>query len=137
MTAWEAFTNLATIVAFMGVLSLVELVAPLFPRGETSRGRGFTNAGLTLVTFFLNWALTSLTAIAAGMLSLRGQGLLVPLELPMLALVTISIVVLDVSTYFAHRTMHGPWFLWRFHRVHHSDPFLDVTTTFRQHPLEG
>ena len=26
---------------------------------------------------------------------------------------------------------------WRFHRVHHSDPAVDVTTTIRQHPGEG
>ena len=26
--------------------------------------------------------------------------------------------------------------LWRFHRVHHSDPFVDVTTSFRTHPVE-
>jgi sterol desaturase/sphingolipid hydroxylase (fatty acid hydroxylase superfamily) len=26
--------------------------------------------------------------------------------------------------------------MWRFHRVHHSDTFVDVTTTFRTHPVE-
>jgi sterol desaturase/sphingolipid hydroxylase (fatty acid hydroxylase superfamily) len=25
--------------------------------------------------------------------------------------------------------------MWRFHRIHHSDPFVDVTTT-RTHPVE-
>jgi sterol desaturase/sphingolipid hydroxylase (fatty acid hydroxylase superfamily) len=27
--------------------------------------------------------------------------------------------------------------LWRFHRVHHSDPFVDVTTSYRTHPVEN
>jgi len=26
--------------------------------------------------------------------------------------------------------------MWRFHRVHHSDDFVDVTTTYRTHPVE-
>ena len=26
--------------------------------------------------------------------------------------------------------------MWRFHRIHHSDPFVDVTTTYRTHPVE-
>ena len=27
--------------------------------------------------------------------------------------------------------------LWRVHRVHHSDPFVDATTALRNHPIEG
>jgi sterol desaturase/sphingolipid hydroxylase (fatty acid hydroxylase superfamily) len=27
--------------------------------------------------------------------------------------------------------------LWRFHVIHHSDDLVDVTTTFRQHPVES
>jgi sterol desaturase/sphingolipid hydroxylase (fatty acid hydroxylase superfamily) len=26
--------------------------------------------------------------------------------------------------------------MWRFHRVHHSDAFVDITTTYRTHPVE-
>jgi sterol desaturase/sphingolipid hydroxylase (fatty acid hydroxylase superfamily) len=46
-------------------------------------------------------------------------------------------LVLDFSFgYFAHRVLHASPTLWRFHRVHHSDPFVDVTTTYRNHPVE-
>jgi len=45
--------------------------------------------------------------------------------------------VLDFSFYVAHVSMHRIPALWRFHRVHHSDPVVDVTTTIRQHPGEG
>jgi sterol desaturase/sphingolipid hydroxylase (fatty acid hydroxylase superfamily) len=47
------------------------------------------------------------------------------------------IVALDCSAYLAHRALHASLVLWRFHRVHHSDPAVDVTTTIRQHPGEG
>jgi sterol desaturase/sphingolipid hydroxylase (fatty acid hydroxylase superfamily) len=33
--------------------------------------------------------------------------------------------------------MHRVPLLWRYHRVHHSDPMVDVTTTIRQHPGES
>lgn len=32
--------------------------------------------------------------------------------------------------------MHSNAILWRLHRVHHSDTDIDVTTTFRSHPVE-
>ena len=137
MTAREFLSNAAAIVAFMSLLSLVEVAAPLFARGERSEGRRVANFGLTVLTFLLNWAMISAAASFAGVLSLQGRGLLPPLALPTPALIAISVVTLDFSTYLAHRSMHETSLLWRVHRIHHSDPFLDVSTTFRQHPFEG
>lgn len=34
------------------------------------------------------------------------------------------------------RSMHKSWLGWQFHRVHHSENAVDVTTAFRQHPGE-
>jgi sterol desaturase/sphingolipid hydroxylase (fatty acid hydroxylase superfamily) len=51
--------------------------------------------------------------------------------------VAIGIVILDFSAgYLAHRVLHAVPALWRFHQVHHSDDFVDVTTTYRTHPVE-
>ena len=51
--------------------------------------------------------------------------------------IVVGIVVLDFSVgYASHRTMHAWPAMWRFHRVHHSDAFVDVTTTYRTHPVE-
>jgi sterol desaturase/sphingolipid hydroxylase (fatty acid hydroxylase superfamily) len=46
-------------------------------------------------------------------------------------------VALDFAFYAVHVAMHRVPVLWRFHRVHHADPAVDVTTTIRQHPGEG
>jgi sterol desaturase/sphingolipid hydroxylase (fatty acid hydroxylase superfamily) len=32
--------------------------------------------------------------------------------------------------------MHAWPPMWRVHQIHHSDPFVDVTTTYRTHPVE-
>ena len=47
-----------------------------------------------------------------------------------------GIMALDLFTYFAHVLMHKTSLGWRFHRVHHSDKEVNVTTAFRQHPGE-
>jgi len=44
-----------------------------------------------------------------------------------------AIALFDFWTYWWHRMNHEIPFLWRFHRVHHSDPLMDVTTANRFH----
>jgi len=47
--------------------------------------------------------------------------------------VVLTIIILDFAMYVWHRFNHSIPFLWRFHRVHHSDPHVDVTTASRFH----
>ena len=48
-----------------------------------------------------------------------------------------GVLILDFSFgYAAHRLLHVFPVLWRFHRVHHSDEFVDATTAYRTHPVE-
>lgn len=48
----------------------------------------------------------------------------------------IALVLFDGWMYIWHRANHRIYFLWRFHRMHHSDPEMDVTTALRFHPGE-
>lgn len=128
---------LTFIILLCGALALLEQWIPLFASNDRASGRSPANLGLTLATFLLNWLLDSSAAILALSLSMQGTGLLLSLSLSRPAWIAISILVLDLSAYWAHRILHKMPLLWRIHRVHHSDAFVDVTTTFRQHPLEG
>ena len=47
-----------------------------------------------------------------------------------------TVIVLDLFDYFWHRANHRVTFLWRFHKAHHSDTGMDVTTALRFHPGE-
>ena len=47
-----------------------------------------------------------------------------------------SVVVLDLFDYFWHRANHRIPLLWRFHKAHHTDTAMDVTTALRFHPGE-
>lgn len=63
----------------------------------------------------------------------QGFGLLHLVELPWWLSVIGALLLLDFWTYWWHRFNHVIPFLWRFHRVHHSDPRMDVTTANRFH----
>lgn len=45
----------------------------------------------------------------------------------------VALVVLDAWLYCWHRANHALPLLWRFHRMHHSDRHIDVTTATRFH----
>lgn len=47
-----------------------------------------------------------------------------------------SLIFLDFTYWVYHFLMHKIPFFWRFHAVHHSDAYLDVSTALREHPLE-
>lgn len=47
-----------------------------------------------------------------------------------------AVLLLDAWTYFWHRLNHVVPFFWRFHRLHHSDRAMDVTTASRFHFVE-
>ena len=44
-----------------------------------------------------------------------------------------AVLLFDFWSYIWHRMNHEIQFFWRFHRVHHSDPNMDVTTANRFH----
>jgi sterol desaturase/sphingolipid hydroxylase (fatty acid hydroxylase superfamily) len=48
----------------------------------------------------------------------------------------LSFLLLDLLLYFWHRISHSFDGLWMFHKVHHNDPYLNVSTAFRLHIVE-
>jgi len=48
----------------------------------------------------------------------------------------VALLALDCWSYWWHRANHSIPLLWRFHRTHHSDPAMDVTTATRFHAGE-
>lgn len=47
-----------------------------------------------------------------------------------------SLILLDLLLYGWHRMCHTVNWLWMFHKVHHSDLVMNVTTAFRLHVVE-
>jgi len=137
MTAREFLTNIAILSTIMAIAALIEAAVPMFGRTPAVSGRRTANAGLTAIVFLLNWFLSSAVAVLSIAASLHPLSVVPRLGLPAALQIVGGVVLLDFSVgYLSHRKLHIVPFLWRFHRVHHSDEFVDITTTYRTHPVE-
>ncbi len=66
----------------------------------------------------------------------QGWGLLYHLGWPVWMKLLAGLLALDLAIYLQHRIFHYVPLLWRFHRMHHADLDVDVTTGARFHPVE-
>jgi sterol desaturase/sphingolipid hydroxylase (fatty acid hydroxylase superfamily) len=135
MSARAFATNVTIILSVMAIGALLESIVPMFAAARAGDRRRRANLALTALSFGANWALASIAAVAA--LALRPAGLMAWLGVPLWAQIAAGIIVLDFSAgYLSHRALHMLPLMWRFHQIHHSDEFVDVTTTYRTHPVE-
>ncbi|HSW62518.1 MAG TPA: sterol desaturase family protein [Dissulfurispiraceae bacterium] len=113
---------------------MLELVRAYRQPTVSKAARWQTNLTLILA----NTVLTSLMfASATAAISYEGAfhdgGLLNKLQLPLWLRIAVTVVVMDFVIYFWHYVNHISPFFWRFHRVHHSDLNMDVSTASRFH----
>lgn len=122
---------------FFFVLFLLEAYSPLF-KDRSKRllhaGRNFSITALNnLVVYFL---FSSLFA-AVFLFSQQHQwGLSYYIPLPQAIRVVIILILFDAWMYIWHRLNHIVSILWRFHRMHHTDTEMDVSSALRFHPVE-
>lgn len=105
---------------------------PAAPR--TTRQSYFTNIG----SFILNDTLMSLLSVSTLWLIAEryaDHGLLSDIANPALKAIA-SFVLLDLVLYLWHRANHRFDALWAFHKIHHSDRSMNVSTAFRLHGVE-
>ena len=81
--------------------------------------------------------LLPLAKIGSSLLAQRlDTGLFSDLKSSWTGMFALAVAAQTLVAYWTHRWMHATPLLWRVHRVHHSDPFVDVSTSLRHHPLE-
>ena len=119
------------------MLMIWEQVNPFYLFFRTNKKKG--------LHFFKNLLLGGVNAVVisglfvslwawASQWSFQQQiGLLHLLPLGTFAHSVFAIMLFDFWMYVWHRINHIIPFFWRFHRVHHSDPSMDVTTASRFH----
>ena len=126
------------IVPIMLLLTILLETARPLAQADVHRWRHARhNLGMTALAFGAFGALGGLKAAAAAWVTVHHTGALNAVALPWGVRIAASFLAIDLVNYLGHRLQHAVPLLWRFHRVHHSDPALDVTTTIRQHPGEG
>ncbi|MGH7945722.1 MAG: sterol desaturase family protein [Opitutaceae bacterium] len=98
--------------------------------GAINLGLGALNALLVAAIFAGLWLAATEWAMA------HRFGLLQWVDVPGALRWPLGILLLDAWMYFWHRLNHTAPFLWRFHRLHHADRAMDVTTASRFHTGE-
>jgi sterol desaturase/sphingolipid hydroxylase (fatty acid hydroxylase superfamily) len=134
LSRWRSVTSAVLLALLLAWESLAPFFAFFVSRtrarirhGLTNAILGVANAVLTGIGFVTLWWATAQWAQAHGI------GLLNWLALPGWARLAGVFLLFDAWMYGWHRLNHRLPLLWRFHRAHHSDPKMDVTTANRFH----
>jgi sterol desaturase/sphingolipid hydroxylase (fatty acid hydroxylase superfamily) len=134
LPSWAATFKPVLTVVLMAVFWTWESLFPLV-QGREHRWR---HAGRNLTIAVFNTVVLSLvfgaaTVLVTGWAAENHFGLLNRSGIPWPWRLPIAILLLDGWLYIWHRLNHRLSFLWRFHRMHHADGEMDVTTATRFH----
>lgn len=128
--------RLAALIIACAAIASLELLAPVFRYQEGRVRRSLPNLALAGGVVLLNLVFASCTAFLCARVTAFRVGLLSPILAQRWLALALSIMGLDLVAYVAHLLLHKLHWGWNFHRVHHSEVEVDVTTAFRQHPGE-
>jgi sterol desaturase/sphingolipid hydroxylase (fatty acid hydroxylase superfamily) len=120
-----------------GIFVVLLLLESLVPLRRLKRARGpryVVNGTLTGLGFLAGVLAVRPAALGAALWTQQHSiGLLHLAALPVWIQVAAGFLLMDLTFYYWHRLNHTRPLLWRFHNVHHADPDMDVTTSFRFH----
>ena len=126
--------------AFVGILCLMvvwEYYAPRRPLRYRRLQRWPINFALSIIGMLLVRFTVGGVAYIAALSAMDNQtGLLNQMSMPVWLSIFVTLLLLDLAIYGQHIASHRWQWLWRFHKVHHTDLDFDVTTGIRFHPIE-
>ena len=132
----EALTSTRLILFAGGMIFFLalELLLPYRKSTVSKARRWANNLGLTFVNaVFLYLVFASISLKIAAYVTQNEMGVMNVINLPLWVELVATVVFLDFMLYVWHLLNHEVPFLWRFHRVHHSDVNMDVSTATRFH----
>jgi len=134
------FGGYSRLVSFLIVFAIVaswEVIAPRRSLTFGRRARWFANLSLIAIGNASSRLLMPVLPVGMAFLAReKGWGLLNFVQLPQLLEGVLAFLILDFIVYVQHVVFHYQPLLWRFHRMHHTDLDLDVTSGNRFHPIE-
>jgi sterol desaturase/sphingolipid hydroxylase (fatty acid hydroxylase superfamily) len=127
--------KLLLVVTTVVSLLILEHRLPFFTFQNTWRSRVGGNFGLGAI----NTIISSLWTIAIAQLVMVppiDRGLMVMVVSHPVITGILACLILDLYMYWWHRSMHLLPLAWQFHRLHHADRSMNVSTAYRFHPVE-
>lgn len=125
---------------FLGIFAIMAAAEYFSPRRTPVIGRMKRwpqNIALVALDALIVRFMLPISLVGFSLMTVQhGWGLFSLLQLPFWLTIVLSLVGLDFIIYWQHVLFHKVPFLWRLHRVHHTDTEFDVTTALRFHPFE-
>ena len=113
---------------------LFELIIPYRPSTIPKLKRWFINLGITIFnSLILKLLFASVLIQTSRYVTDKQLGVLNMTAIPPWAKVLVTVIFMDFMLYVWHLLNHEMPLLWRFHRVHHTDINMDVSTATRFH----
>ncbi len=120
------------------ILVLWESRSSAFPVPRSRSQRWPSNIGVSIINRVLLQVTTTAYLTNFAYIAWKNHwGLLNQWDLDPVLSFVISFLLLDLAGYFLHWLFHRFGFLWRIHRLHHTDTAVDISTSVRFHPLEA
>jgi len=133
----EVSLRLLSFLMVFGTVAVAEHLIPFRKALVPVVRRWGVNLSLTLLNSIFLRLIFPVGAVGfAGLVEEKGWGIFPYFGLANWFSVVLAVVLLDGVIYFQHRLFHRVPFLWRLHRMHHTDIDFDVTTGTRFHPIE-
>jgi len=133
----ETLIRLAVFLLAFVVFASWESLAPRRPLSYVRSRRWLGNIGLSVINQLAVRLFFPVLAVGlAVVVQQHGWGLFNIVKVPNTLAVLICFLLLDLAIYVQHIVFHRIDWLWRLHRVHHTDLDFDVTTAIRFHPIE-
>lgn len=136
----EAAIRLGVFLGLFALFAALEAILPRRARVQSRARRWATNWGLSLLNTFalrlIAFAIPLLAVGAAIDADAQGWGVFNQLAAPAWLEIVAAILIFDFAIWAQHLITHKVPLLWRFHRVHHADRDIDVSTAIRFHPVE-
>lgn len=134
---YDQYIHAGLFYTLFAIMPLLEMILPLRPHKHPLAFRWVNNLLLGIIDSLILKFLFPIAGITfAVYIHQQGWGLFNTFDVPAVLAISLSILIYDVNKYILHRLYHHFPLLWTFHKIHHSDPDYDFTTSFRFHPLE-
>lgn len=138
----EGLIRLSVFFGIFAAMALFEIVAPRRHLIHGRGGRWFTNFSIIVLDSLIIRVLFPAAAVGIAVWASENQIGLYPWAVsqgiapPMWLFGLLVFIFMDFAIWAQHLVFHKIPIFWRFHKVHHSDPDIDVTTAIRFHPVE-
>ena len=136
----DTILRLTFFLSILIILIMAEILFPKKKRIHNRKDRWITNGLITLINTasvnIVHIAIPLIAIVAAVDVSNGKLGLFNVTNFPIWIEIILTVIILDLIIWGQHFLSHKIPFMWRFHRMHHTDRDLDVTTAVRFHPFE-